>query len=372
MMNGGNGPSPQAKRGRGALSNRSGRFESEVRERFHDGWEQVEEQTLRTSVTEETARTIITRNTSPDLGFDRSINPYRGCEHGCVYCFARPTHAYLGLSAGLDFETRLFVKPDAPALLTAELSKQGYRPRSIAIGTNTDPYQPLERKRRIMRGVLKVLEEFRHPVGIVTKGGLVTRDKDILGRMGRAGLARVFLSVTSLDNRLSRSMEPRASAPSRRLKAVAELAEAGCPTGVMVAPVIPAINDHEIENILDAASRAGAGYAGFVVLRLPLEVRDLFREWLENARPDRAERVMRCVRELHGGLDYNPAFGERLSGKGVLAALISRRFDVACKRFGLRRKSSPLRTDLFRAPSGSPPLQGDLFDSTESAAPTRA
>ena len=367
-MNDGDGRGPQARRGRGARSNPSGRYENEVREWLDDGWEQVDEPPLRTSVTDETARTVITRNTSPDLGFDRSINPYRGCEHGCVYCFARPTHAYLGLSSGLDFETRLFAKPDAPALLEEELSKPGYRPRSIAIGTNTDPYQPIERQRRIMRGVLEALERARHPVGIVTKGGLVTRDKDILGRMGRAGLARVFLSVTSLDNRLSRSMEPRASAPSRRLKAVAELAEAGCPTGVMVAPVIPAINDHEVEGILDAASRAGAGYAGFVVLRLPLEVRDLFREWLESTRPDRAARVMRYVRELHGGRDYNPAFGERLSGKGVLAELIARRFDVACKRFGLLTRPGPLRTDLFRAPPGPPPLQGDLFDSPEGAA----
>ena len=370
-MNNGSGPASQANRGRGALSNPSGRFENEAREWLDDGWERDEELPLRTSVTDDTARTIITRNTSPDLGFDRSINPYRGCEHGCVYCFARPTHAFLGLSPGLDFETRLFAKPDAPALLVEELSKPGYRPRSIAIGTNTDPYQPLERQRRIMRGVLETLEEARHPVGIVTKGGLVTRDKDILGRMGQAGLARVFLSVTSLDNRLSRSMEPRASAPSRRLKAIAELAEAGCPTGVMVAPVIPAINDHEIEGILDAASRAGARYAGFVVLRLPLEVRDLFLEWLENARPERAARVMRYVRELHGGRDYNSSFGERLSGKGVMAALIARRFDVACKRFGLSTKPCPLRTDLFRA-RRRPHPQGDLFDSPDGAAATPA
>ena len=271
----------QRRRGRGAQSNASGRYEAEARVAFDDGWQSLEElPPFQTTVALDTARKVITRNDSPDIGFDRSINPYRGCEHGCVYCFARPTHAYLGLSPGLDFESKLFVKPDAPELLEKELAAPGYEPRMIAIGTNTDPYQPIERERKIMRGILEVLERTAHPVGIVTKSALVTRDIDILARMAKRNLAKVAISVTSLDPKLARTMEPRASTPPKRLEALRMLAEAGIPTTVMVAPVIPALNDSEIERILDAAAHAGVKEASYVLLRLPLEVRDLFREWL--------------------------------------------------------------------------------------------
>ncbi len=269
------------RRGRGTLSNAAGRYEPTTRIGFDDGWRSIEElPAFETTVTEEKARKIITRNDSPDIGFDRSINPYRGCEHGCVYCFARPTHANMGLSAGLDFESKLFVKPDAPELLEREISAPNYSPRVIAIGTNTDPYQPIERKYEVMRGILEVLDRAGHPVGIVTKSALVLRDIDILARMARRNLVKVALSVTSLDGKLARVMEPRAATPPRRLEAIRRLAEAGVPTSVMVAPVIPAINDAEIERILDTASALGVQGAGYVLLRLPLEVRDLFREWL--------------------------------------------------------------------------------------------
>ena len=300
---------------------------------------------------------------SPDLGFDRSINPYRGCEHGCVYCFARPTHSFLGLSPGLDFETRLFAKPDAARLLRNELAKPSYRPRSIAIGTNTDPYQPIERDRGIMRSVLDVLEETAHPVGIVTKGGVVMRDADILGRMGRKGIARVAVSITTRDHRLSRSMEPRASSPKRRMMILRRLAQAGCPVGVMVAPIIPGLNDHELEGILVAAAEAGASFAGYTVLRLPREVQGLFSEWLDVAHPGKAKRVLRSVRELHGGDDRNLEFGARLRGRGIAATLISERFRKACGRVGLERRPDPLRTDLFRPPRsrGHPQRELPLF-----------
>src|SRR3954453_9605235 len=278
----------ERRRGRGAHSNTSGRFETEARVAFDDGWQSLDElPPFKTSVALDTARKVITRNDSPDIGFDRSINPYRGCEHGCVYCFARPTHAYLGLSPGLDFESKLFAKPDAPQLLEKELAAQDYEPRMIAIGTNTDPYQPIERERKIMRGILEVLDQAGHPVGIVTKSALVLRDIDILARMARRSLVKVALSVTSLDPKLARVMEPRAATPARRLEAIRRLSEAGIPVSVMVAPVIPAINDMEIERILDAAKAAGAKEAGYVLLRLPLEVRDLFREWVMEYFPDR-------------------------------------------------------------------------------------
>ncbi|HZY13333.1 MAG TPA: PA0069 family radical SAM protein, partial [Beijerinckiaceae bacterium] len=271
----------ERRRGRGTLSNASGRYEPTARIAFDDGWQSIEElPAFETTVTVETARKIITRNDSPDIGFDRSINPYRGCEHGCVYCFARPTHANMGLSAGLDFESKLFVKPDAPELLERELSAPRYSPRVIAIGTNTDPYQPIEKRYEVMRGILEVLERAGHPVGIVTKSALVTRDIDILSRMARRNLVKVALSVTSLDPKLARVMEPRAATPARRLETLRKLSEAGIPTTVMVAPVIPAVNDMEIERILDAAAAAGVKEAGYVLLRLPLELRDLFREWL--------------------------------------------------------------------------------------------
>ncbi|MDP1584282.1 MAG: PA0069 family radical SAM protein, partial [Bradyrhizobium sp.] len=278
----------ERRRGRGAQSNSSGRFEAEARVAFDDGWQSLDDlPPFKTTVALDTARKVITRNDSPDIGFDRSINPYRGCEHGCVYCFARPTHAYLGLSPGLDFESKLFAKPDASQLLEKELAAQDYEPRMIAIGTNTDPYQPIERERKIMRGILEVLERAGHPVGIVTKSALVTRDIDILSRMAKRNLAKVALSVTTLDPKLARTMEPRASAPARRLEALRQLSEAGIPATVMVAPVIPALNDSEIERILDAAFHAGAREASYVLLRLPLEVRDLFREWLMANYPDR-------------------------------------------------------------------------------------
>ena len=311
-------------------------------------------------MTEERARKILTRNDSPDIGFDRSINPYRGCEHGCVYCFARPTHANMGLSAGLDFEFKLFVKPDAPELLEREISAQNYSPRVIAIGTNTDPYQPIERKYEVMRGILEVLDRAGHPVGIVTKSALVTRDIDILARMARRNLVKVALSVTSLDPKLARAMEPRAATPARRLEAVRQLAEAGIPASVMVAPVIPAINDAEIERILDAAAAAGAREAGYVLLRLPLEVRDLFREWLMANFPDRYRHVFKLIRDTRGGKDYDSKWGERMTGSGPIAWMIGRRFEAACERLGLNRRKLKLTTEHF-TPARKRPQQLALF-----------
>ena len=340
---------PERRRGRGAASNESGRFENEKREAFDDGWA-IEEPLapFKTTVTIDASRSVIARNTSPDVPFDRSVNPYRGCEHGCVYCFARPTHAYLGLSSGIDFETKLFAKPDAAALLDEEINRPRYRPAPIAIGTNTDPYQPIERDRRIMRSILEVLRERRHPVTIVTKGALIARDADILGDMASMGLARAALSLTSLDRRLSRAMEPRAATPTRRLEAIARLAEAGVPVGVMTAPLIPAINDHEIEALLAAARDAGAQWAEYTTLRMPYDIKDLFREWLAEHFPDRAGRVIRLIREMHGGADYDPNWGRRLRGDGVYAKLIGRRFVAARRRYGLDQPPPPLRTDRFR------------------------
>ncbi|MFT3939036.1 PA0069 family radical SAM protein [Rhodopseudomonas sp.] len=341
----------QRRRGRGAQSNASGRYEAEARTVFDDGWESLEDlPPFKTTVAVDTARKVITRNDSPDIGFDRSINPYRGCEHGCVYCFARPTHAYLGLSPGLDFESRLFAKPDAPALLERELAAPEYEPRMIAIGTNTDPYQPIERERKIMRGILEVLEKTGHPVGIVTKSALVVRDIDILARMAKRQLAKVALSVTSLDPKLARSMEPRASAPAKRLEALKLLADAGIPTTVMVAPVIPALNDMEIERILDAAAHAGVKEASYVLLRLPLEVRDLFREWLMANYPDRYRHVFTLIRDMRGGRDYDSQWGTRMKGTGPIAWMIGRRFETACTRLGLNKRRSKLTLDHFEKP----------------------
>ena len=339
------------RRGRGAQSNASGRFEAEARVAFDDGWQSLEElPPFKTSVGVDTSRKVITRNDSPDIGFDRSINPYRGCEHGCVYCFARPTHAYLGLSPGLDFESKLFVKPEAPALLEKELAATGYEPRMIAIGTNTDPYQPIERERKIMRGILEVLERARHPVGIVTKSALVVRDIDILARMAKRNLAKVAISVTSLDPKLARTMEPRASTPPKRLEALKQLSDAGIPTTVMVAPVIPALNDSEIERILDAAAHAGVKEASYVLLRLPLEVRDLFREWLMANYPDRYRHVFTLIRDMRGGRDYDAKWGERMKGTGPMAWTIGRRFEIACDRLGLNKRRPKLTTDHFAKP----------------------
>jgi len=339
--------------GRGAQSNASGRYEAEARVAFDDGWQSLEElPVFETSVGIDAARKVITRNDSPDISFDRSINPYRGCEHGCVYCFARPTHAYLGLSPGLDFESKLFMKPDAPELLERELSAPRYTPRTIAIGTNTDPYQPIERRYEIMRRILEVLERAGHPVGIVTKSNLITRDIDILGRMAARNLAKVAVSVTTLDPKLARIMEPRAPTPPRRLEALRQLAAAGIPTSVMVAPVVPAINDAEIERILDAAKAAGVEGAGYVLLRLPLEVRDLFKEWLMANFPDRYRHVFALIRQMRGGKDYDAQWGKRMTGSGPYAWMIGRRIEQACARLGLNVKKTRLTTEHFNPPRG--------------------
>jgi DNA repair photolyase len=341
----------ERRRGRGAQSNASGRYEPLARIAFDDGWQAFEElPPFKTSVTVDATRKIITRNDSPDISFDRSINPYRGCEHGCVYCFARPTHAYLGLSPGLDFESKLFIKPEAAKLLERELSDPKYSPRTIAIGTNTDPYQPIERQNQIMRRILEVLERFGHPVGIVTKSALVLRDLDILSRMAKRNIAKVALSVTTLDPKLARVMEPRAATPARRLDALAQLAAAGVPTSVMVAPVIPAINDAEIERILDSAAAVGVKEAGYVLLRLPLEVRDLFREWLMANFPDRYRHVFKLMREMRGGKDYDSNFSARMTGTGPIAWMIGRRFEAACDKLGFNRARTTLTTAHFSPP----------------------
>ncbi len=350
----GAGVDRERRRGRGTLSNQSGRYEPIARIAFDDGWRSIEElPPFETTVTIDATRKIITRNDSPDISFDRSINPYRGCEHGCVYCFARPTHAYLGLSPGLDFESKLFAKPEAPGLLERELSAKGYEPRTIAIGTNTDPYQPIERKYGIMRGILQVLERAGHPVGIVTKSALVTRDIDILSRMAKRNLVKVALSVTTLDARLARTMEPRAATPKRRLETLRQLSRAGVPTSVMVAPIIPAVNDAEIERILDAAALAGVKQAGYVLLRLPLEVRDLFKEWLTANFPDRVDHVFKLIRDMRGGKDYDSTWGKRMTGSGPYAWMIGRRFEAACERLGLNVETTALTTEHFQ-----PPMKG--------------
>lgn len=348
---------PAGVKGRGTLSNVSGRFEREHRVLTDDGWGTVDAEppVLKTTVAIDATRSIIARNDSPDISFDRSINPYRGCEHGCVYCFARPTHAYLGLSPGQDFESRLFAKPKAAQLLAQELRKPGYQVRSMALGTNTDPYQPIDDTYQVTREVLKVLRDFKHPVGIVTKSNRILRDLDILSDMASMNLARVAISVTTLDRKLARSMEPRAPTPERRIDAIRELSAAGVPTAVMAAPMIPALNDHELESILERSYEAGARQAGYVVLRLPLEIKDLFREWLEAEQPGRASRVMSLIRSMRGGKDYDMEWGKRMRGAGVYAELIAKRFKVACERIGLNKESKPLRTDLF-AP---PPAAGD-------------
>ncbi|PLP57757.1 radical SAM protein [Mesorhizobium loti] len=339
---------PERNRGRSAGINPSGRFEPVSRHVFDDGWESLEElPPFKTEVQVEKPRTIITRNESPDISFDRSINPYRGCEHGCVYCFARPTHAFMGLSAGLDFEAKLFAKPDAARLLDKELSKEGYQPRTIAIGTNTDPYQPIERQYRIMREILEVLEARGHPVGIVTKSALVTRDIDILSRMAERGLAKVALSVTTMDRMLARTMEPRASTPTKRLEAIRQLSDAGIPASVMVAPIVPGLTDPEIERILDSAYAAGAREAGYVVLRLPLEVSPIFKDWLLRHYPDRYRHVMSLIRSMRDGKDYDSEWGKRMKGAGPYAWQIGRRFEIAAKRLGLNLERRQLRTDQF-------------------------
>ncbi|MFO6463012.1 PA0069 family radical SAM protein [Jannaschia sp. KMU-145] len=327
---------------RGALSNRAGRYEGHARDTVFEG-------AVPTTVRDETARKVISTNRSPDLGFDRSVNPYRGCEHGCIYCYARPTHAWLGLSPGLDFETKLIARPNAPEALAAELGARGYVPKTMALGTNTDPYQPIEAKRRIMRGLLEVLRDHAHPTAITTKGTLVERDIDILSEMGPE-LCRVGLSVTTLDDALARKLEPRVPVPSRRLKAIERLASAGVTVRVMVSPTIPGLTDHEVEAILHAAREAGAQAASMIPLRLPLEVAPLFEEWLATHVPDRARKVLNRVREFHGGKLYDGGFGHRMRCRGVHADLLQRRFDRACASLGLAYRLPPLRCDLFHVP----------------------
>lgn len=348
------------RKGRGALSNATPRFEPRTYERIDDGWRTtcVDEDSrapIRTSVGIDSTRTAIVRNQSPDIPFDRSLNPYRGCEHGCVYCFARPTHAYLGLSPGLDFETHLLAKPKAPELLAEELRKPGYEVRPLALGTNTDPYQPIEREYKITRGILEVLRDFNHPVCITTKSTLVTRDLDILASMAERRLASVAISVTTLDRHLANKLEPRAPTPARRLAALKELAAAGVPTTVMTAPIIPALNDAEMESILEEAASLGVRGAGYVLLRLPLEIKDLFVEWLEAHAPDRAKRVLSLIRQARAGKLNDPNFGSRFRGEGAYAELIDTRFRVACTRFGLNKRDWKLDTSRF----SPPPRVGD-------------
>ena len=339
------------RRGRGARSNRVGRYETDVREEFDDGWESLSRlEAFKTDVRIESARSIIATNNSPDISFDRSINPYRGCEHGCIYCYARPTHCYLGHSAGLDFETKLYAKTNGAALLEQELSRPRYVASTIALGAVTDPYQPIEREYRITRSILEVLDRASHPVGIVTKSALVVRDIDILSRMAERGIVKVALSVTTLDRRIARKMEPRATTPERRLDAIRQLSSARVPTQVMVAPIVPALTDSEIERILEAAHAAGARNAGYVLLRLPLELKDLFREWLATEFPDRAKRVISILQSMHGGRDYTSEFGMRQRGSGPYADLIGRRFRLALQRLGMNERGLKLRTDLFKPP----------------------
>lgn len=349
-------------KGRGAVSNASGRYESQVREGFDDGWtaDDAEAAPLRTTLTPEHARTIIARNTSPDVGFDRSINPYKGCEHGCIYCYARPSHAWMGLSPGLDFESRLFFKPEAARLLEQELLKPRYVCKRIHIGGNTDPYQPVERETRSTRSILEVMRRFNHPFSIITKSVLIARDADILGPMGCDGLASAFVSITTLDRKLARAMEPRASTPAKRLEAISRLAEAGCPVGVGFAPVIPGLNDHEMESVLEAAAKAGAASAMYVTLRLPLEIKDLFREWLAENRPDRAARVMSLIRQTRGGKDYDADWSQRMKGTGPVADMLAARFKAAVKRYGLDAPRRQLDVSRFRVPADARP-QLELF-----------
>lgn len=343
---------PALNRGRGAQTNKGSRFDRQSREEFDDGWGQVEDlKPFETIEHVERARSIITRNESPDIGFDRSINAYRGCEHGCSYCFARPTHAYLGHSAGLEFERDIYVKANAVDLLRRELADKRYKPKPIAMGTNTDPYQPAERQHKLTRGILELLLETRHPVTITTKSALVCRDLDILKPLAEQNLVRVALSITSMDHILSRKMEPRASTPEKRLEAVRLLSEAGIPTIVMAAPMIPAINDMELERILDAAAAQGAVGASAILLRLPGEVRDIFREWLLRHFPDRVSHVMSLVRDTRGGKDNDPNFGTRFVGEGPYATLLRQRVDLAKARYKLDKPVAPLRTDLFTPPT---------------------
>ena len=356
----------RAIKGRGALSNRSGRFERFSNERVHDGWDGEDHERFytpkqhQTRVIFDASKTVIARNQSPDVPFDRSVNPYRGCEHGCIYCFARPTHAWLGCSPGLDFETKLFVKPNAAELLRGEISRKGYQVAPLALGTNTDPYQPLERERRITRSILEVLSEFNHPVMIVTKSDLVVRDLDILAPMAEKGLARVGISVTTLDRELSRTLEPRAPRPDKRLDALRKCSMAGVPTTILVSPIIPAINDHEIETILEQAAALGVEAATYALLRLPMEIKDLVVEFLQSHFPDRADRVLSLVRQTRKGAFYQAEFGKRIRGEGPYAEMIAQRFRIACQRLDLKRNSEDLNLSRFAVPE-VPEAQMSLF-----------
>ena len=346
-------------RGRGARTNATGRFESQVREAFDDGWTLDDEaKPLTTTVMPERAKSLITHNDSPDVGFSASINPYRGCEHGCIYCYARPAHAYMGLSPGLDFESKLFFKPEAALLVERELSRPRYVPEVIHIGGNTDPYQPQERRLRVTRSVIEVLERFNHPFSVITKSALILRDLDIIASMSRKNLARVAISITTLDRKLARSMEPRAATPEKRLDAVRRLSDAGVPVTVMFAPCIPGLNDHEMEAVLERSAEAGAKGAGYVALRLPMEIKDLFKEWLATDHPDRASRVMSLVRQIRGGKEYDSQWGSRMKGEGPIAALMSRRFAAAKARYGLTYPFGGMDLSQFRPP----PKAGDQID----------
>jgi DNA repair photolyase len=356
--------------GRGAVSNPGVRFEPQATGPFDDGWETLcqdvgELPRLDTTLTRDSTRSAISWNTSPDIGFDRAVNPYRGCEHGCIYCYARPTHAYLGYSPGLDFETKLVFKPDVAELLEKELRKPGYVPRTLALGSNTDPYQPVERTLKLTRSVLEVLDRFNHPVGIVTKSSGVLRDLDILTSMAKRNLARVHISITTLDSRLARVMEPRAAAPVRRLHTIAELSRAGVPTGVLAAPMIPALNDAELEKILEASSKAGARHAGYVLLRLPLELREMFEAWLHTHFPDRARHVLNLIRQTRSGQLNDARFHHRFSGQGAYADLLMQRFGRASRQFGFGEVRTQLSCDRFAVPDGvtasSAPAQMSLF-----------
>jgi DNA repair photolyase len=353
--------------GRGARSNVSGRYLPTTREPYHDGWDNPDDppaRPLRTVLIADKAKTIVSRHNSPDISFQASINPYQGCEHGCIYCYARPTHARFDLSPGLDFESRIFWKPEAATLLEAEFARPRYAPVPIVIGGNTDPYQPAEREKEITRGLLKVFLKYRHPVMLITKGALVARDLDLLGELARMDLARAAVSVTTLDRKLARQMEPRAATPERRLWAIEQLAKAGVPVTIMTAPVVPGLTEHELEALLERGRDAGATSAGYVLLRLPLEIADLFKEWLATSRPDAAARVMSLMRQSRGGKDYDSRWGVRQTGQGPMAQLIARRFRKACERLGLNQMRTELRTDLFIRPPDprkQDARQGSLF-----------
>ncbi|WP_347989448.1 PA0069 family radical SAM protein [Methylomonas sp. AM2-LC] len=352
-------------KGRGSISNSAGRYEKSSTTAIDDGWSSLDAElpALHTEIIIDTSRSLISYNDSPDLPFDRSINPYRGCEHGCVYCYARPSHAYLGLSPGLDFESRILIKPNAAQLLRQELAKRNYQCAPLALGSNTDPYQPLERQHKLMRQILEILAETRHPLSIVTKSSLIERDIDILSTLSAQGLVSVYLSITTLDRQLARSMEPRAATPQRRLETLNKLREAGINTGVLVAPIIPGLNDHELENLVTAAQAAGAMSVEYILLRLPLEVAELFSEWLQQHYPLKAKHVLNLIKETREGKLYNANFEQRFQGTGAYANLLAQRFRLICKRLAIEKSMPALRTDLFRKPdTNTQQMRFEFFD----------